>query len=107
MFSDKIQPLIKNKNFPLNATAIQAFKTLQKRLENVTLQNNEEELPFVIECDTLQEVVSATLNQTKRPVAFMTRTLQGSELHYQSIGKEGTASSEAVRKWNHLLARQR
>ena len=38
-FSDKIQPLIKNKNFPLNATAIQAFKTLKKQLEIATLQN--------------------------------------------------------------------
>ena len=26
-FYDQIQPLIKNKNFPLNVTVIQAFKT--------------------------------------------------------------------------------
>ena len=61
-FFDKIWPLIKTKNFPLNATAIQAFKTLKKQLENATLQNVDEELLFVVECDASRVAASATLN---------------------------------------------
>ena len=49
--------------------------------------------------------VSATLNQGGRPVAFMSRTLQGSERHYPTFEKEATAVIEAVRKWSHLLSR--
>ena len=74
-FFDKIQLLIKNENFPLNVTAIRAFKTLKKQRENVSLQNIDEELPSVVECDPSDVAATATLNQTGRPVAFMARTL--------------------------------
>ena len=50
--------------------------------------------------------ISATLNQSGRPVAFMSRTFQGSEVHYPAVEKEATAIVEAVRKWSHLLSRQ-
>ena len=46
------------------------------------------------------------LNQGGRPVAFMSRTLQGSKLHYPAIEKEATAIIEAVRKWSYLILRQ-
>ncbi len=36
----------------------------------------------------------------------MSRTLQGSELHYPAVEKEATAIIEAVRKWSHFLARR-
>jgi len=48
--------------------------------------------------------VSATLNQGGRPVAFMSRSLSGSELHYPVVEKEATAIIEAVRKWHHFQA---
>ena len=50
--------------------------------------------------------ISATLNQAGRPVAFMSRTLHGSERRYPTVEKEATAIVEAIRKWEHLLARQ-
>ncbi|XP_042234811.1 uncharacterized protein LOC121874649 [Homarus americanus] len=48
------------------------------------------------------EPSSATLNQTGRPVAFMSRMLSGSEIHYPPV-EEPTAIIEAVRKWSHPL----
>ena len=34
----------------------------------------------------------------------MSRTLQGSELHYPPVEKEATAIVKAIRKWRHFLA---
>ena len=36
----------------------------------------------------------------------MSRTLRGSERRYSAVEKEATAIVEAIRKWEHLLARQ-
>ena len=49
--------------------------------------------------------VSATLNQNGRPVTFMSRTLQSSEMHYPAIEKEAIAIIEAIRKWSDFLLR--
>ena len=59
-----------------------------------------------MECDASDIAVSATLNQSGRPVAFMSRSLSGSELAYPAVEKEATAIIEAVRRWSHLLMRQ-
>ena len=50
--------------------------------------------------------LSATLKQGGRPVAFMSRTPQGSEMHYPPVKKDATAIIEAVQKWEPLLVRQ-
>ena len=60
---------------------------------------------FVVECGASDRAISATLNQNGRPVAFMPRTLQGSEIHYPAFEKEATAVIEAVKKWSHFLSR--
>ena len=39
-------------------------------------------------------------------MAFFSRTLQGSELHYAAVEKEATAIIESIRKWAHLLNMQ-
>jgi len=62
-----------------------------------------EDDPFVVETDASDTAVSATLNQSGRPVAFFSRSLNKSELHMASVEKEATAIVEAVRKWSHLL----
>ena len=103
-FSDKIQPLVNATSFPLDESALSAFGQLKKELERATLHSIDESQPFVVECDASEVSVSATLNQCGRSVAFMSRTLQGSELHYAPVEKEATAIIEAVRKWRHFLA---
>jgi hypothetical protein len=56
--------------------------------------------------DTSEVALSATLNQAGRPVASMTRMLHGSELHYPAVEMEAMAIVDAVRKWQHFLARR-
>ena len=75
-------------------------------MERASLNLIDESLPFVVECDASEVAVSATLNQDDRPVVFMSRTLQNSELHYPPVEKEATTLIEAVRKCSHLLARR-
>ena len=75
-------------------------------MESAALRPIDEVVPFVVECDASETTLSVTLNQRSRPVAFMSRTLQFSELHYPPVEKETTAIIEAVHKWEHLLARQ-
>jgi hypothetical protein len=103
-FSDKIRPLTQATTFPLDKAALSAFNTLKKELEGATLHSIDETLPFVVESDASDVALSATLNQGGRPVAFMSRTLQSSELHYPAVEKEAMAIIEAVRKWRHFLA---
>ena len=105
-FATKVRPLADAKNFPLSESAIKVFISLKSELRDGALQAIDESLPFVVECDASDVAVSATLNQGGRPVAFMSRSLQGSEIYYPAYEKEATAIVEAVKKWSHLLARQ-
>ena len=63
-------------------------------------------MPFALKCCASESTISATLNQAGRPVAFISRTLQDSELLYPAVEKEDTAIIEAVRKWSDLLLRR-
>lgn len=105
-FSEKIKPLAVAQTFPLNSEACSAFENLKEELMGASIQSIDETMPFVVECDASDVAVSATLNQGGRPVAFMSRMLQGSELLYPAVEKEATAIIEATRKWKDLLQRQ-
>ena len=61
------------------------FISLKSELRNSALQAIDESLPFVV--DASDVAVSATLNQGGRPVAFMSRTLQGSEIYCPAYEK--------------------
>jgi len=104
-FSDQAPPL-RSSSFPLDDSAWKAFESLKKQLEAVTLRAIDEPLPFVVECDASEVALSATLNQTGRPIVFMSRNFQGSERHYAPVEKEATAIIEAISKWKHFLVRQ-
>ncbi|XP_064081956.1 uncharacterized protein LOC135198315 [Macrobrachium nipponense] len=94
-FSAKIQPLARVKKFPLNEEALHVFELIKQELEGATLHSVDENVPFEFECDASEVAVSAVLNQSGRPVAFMSRTLQGSKVHYHIIEKEAMAIMEA------------
>ena len=60
-------------------------------------------IPFTIEIDASKFANGATLSQLGKPVAFLSRTLHGSELHHSAVEKEAYSIVEALRKWYNLL----
>ena len=78
-FSKKIKNLKNTKIFPMDERSVTKFKTLKKEIAGASLSAIDETLPFVVECNASKTVVSATLNQGGRPVAFTSRTLQPSD----------------------------
>ena len=105
-YSDKIVRLKSVTSFPLSFEPVKDFESLKQDIANASLQAIDENAPFVVECDASDVAISATLNQAGRPVAFMSRTLHGSERRYPAVEKEATAIVEAIPKWERLLARQ-
>ena len=74
-YSDKIKPLIQNCAFPLVDEAMRLLKLLKSELAEVSLGIIDENIPFVVETDTLNYVLLATLNLNNRSVAFFPQTL--------------------------------
>ena len=102
-FSDRIKPIASCKSFPLPPPAVEAFESLKKTIEDAVVTAIDETTPFEVETDASEVAIAATLNQNGKPVAFFSRTLQGSELKHASIEKEAQAIIEAVRHWRHFL----
>ena len=65
---------------------------LKSDMELAVFRLIDEGIPIVVECDDSETTLFATLNQDGRPVAFMSKTLQGSEMHYPPVEKEATAT---------------
>ena len=51
-------------------------------MESAAFRPIGEGFPFVVEYDASRTILSATLNQGDRPVAFMSRIPQGREMNY-------------------------
>ena len=102
-FSDRIKPIASCRSFPLPPPAVEAFEGLKKTIEEATVTAIDETIPFEVETDASEVALAATLNQNGKPVAFFSRSLQGSELKHSSIEKEAQAIIEAVRHWRHFL----
>ena len=103
-FSGCIQPLIKTKQFLLDAKACAAFYHLKQLLMNPAQHCPDNTKPYMIDCDASDVAVSATLKQLGRPaVAFISWTLNRHDTHSAAIEKEATAVIEAVRNMFHFL----
>ena len=106
-YSQKIRPLSSTATFPISAEAAQAFNNLKKDIECSVVRAIDEDIPFDVETDASDSAISAVLNQQGRPVAFFSRSLQGSELNHSSMEKEAQAIIESVRYWRHYLTGRR
>ena len=102
-FSDRIKPITSCKSFPLSSEAEQAFEDLKSIIAKAAVSAIDESVPFEVETDASDVAIAATLNQKGRPVAFSSRTLQGSELKHSAIEKEAPAIVESIRHWRHFL----
>lgn len=102
-FSDRIIPLKSTQIFPLSREALEVFKTLKTVLANEGLTAIDVNLVFMFETNASYDSVSVLLSQDERPVAFHSRSLQGSELNYVPVEKEAVAIIDAVEKWRHFL----
>ena len=60
-------------------------------------------MPFDVECAASEHTLGATLNQSRQPMAFHSRTFTPCKLRYSIIEKEATAINDAVRKWSYYL----
>ena len=102
-FSNRIKPLTSCKSFPLSPEAVTTFDSLKKIVEEAFIAAIDETIPFEVETDASDVALAATLSQDGRPVAFLSRSLQGSELKHAAIEKEAQAIIEAIRHWRHFL----
>ena len=78
----------------LSKEVIDAFKLLKHDIVVCAIDHS---APFKLETDASDIAIAGVLNQNGRPVAYYSRTLQGSELKHPSIEKEASAIIECVR----------
>ena len=89
-FSDWIKPLTSCKSFPLPSEAVGTFQDLKKMVEKSFAAAIDESIPFKVETDESEVTLVATLSLDGKPIAFFSRSLQGSELNHAANRKGST-----------------
>ena len=93
------------RTFPVTEELIRTFDSLKEDLAKTCVFAIDENIPFVVETDASDFAISATLNQFgySESVAFHSRMLSKSEIHYAPVEKEAHAIDDAIVKWCHYL----
>ena len=60
---DRIKPIAFCKSFPLPLSAVKAFESLKKAIEDAVVTAIDETIPFEVETDVSKVALAATLNQ--------------------------------------------
>ncbi|GIY13756.1 endonuclease [Caerostris darwini] len=98
-----LQRTIGKIQFPLSKDSVNAFESLKVVVADASLTAVEEGIPFRAETDASEFAIGTTLSQTKRPIAFFSRTLKKSEQNYFFIEKEADAIKESFHYWRQFL----
>ena len=102
-FSDQVRLLAGNPDFPLGDEAVVSFEGVKKCIADACIAIPTDGDMLIVETDASGYALSASLNQSGRPVAFFSRKLKTNEMHHSAIEKEACALVEATRKWRHYL----
>ena len=93
-----------NQSFSLTEDAKSEFKSLESKIKKLVVVVIDESQPLEFKTDASDIALAAALNQSGRPVAFFSRTLQGSELKHSTAEKRASAITDAVKHWKNFLA---
>ena len=78
----------------MSQQATEAFQSIKKTIDEAVVTAIDEDIPFDLETDASDIVIAGTLCQLGRPVAFFSRTLQGSEVKHAAMENEAQAIVE-------------
>ena len=78
--------------------AISAFHLMKNNLGEATLQPIDEAVSFIIETDTSNFTIVATLSTNRKLVVFYARTLSRTEQRHSALEKEASSIVKALRK---------
>ena len=92
----KIHLLTRVSTFPLFRSAIKAFQNMKRDIANSDISTVNPSIPLIVETDTPDCGRAASLRQSDRPVAFISRTLSPSERRHSAIEQDTYTIVEAL-----------
>lgn len=100
--------LLRKDSFRWSDKTTQTFERLKQCLMSPpVLSMPDFNKPFVVECDASGIGIGAVLLQDNKPIAFLSKALQGRNLNLSTYEKELLALLLATKKWSqYLLGRQ-
>ena len=112
-YAERMQPITKlthqDIKFKWTEEAQQAFEDIKQAFRTeIILGYPNHNKPFILETDASKFAIGAILTQEndkgeERPLATMSKQLQGAELNWPTHEKEMYAIIKALKEWRHLL----